>query len=231
MAGVTIVAATRAAKSEFAEHTALGKTLPVYAPYGVRTRLFYDNSRGLPECYNEAIDEISDDEEILLFMHDDVFLTDFFWISRVLAALKLFSLIGVAGNKRRVPRQPAWAFSHIHPTEKKLQWDDRENLSGIVGHGDGFPCRLSMYGPAEQACMLLDGAFLGARRGSFTRNGIRFDERFKFHFYDMDICRQFDKAGLKMGTASVSLIHQSAGHFGSPQWNEGYHQYLQKWKD
>jgi GT2 family glycosyltransferase len=229
MAGVTIVAATREAEGDFFANTALGKTLAAYAPYGIGARLYYSNTRGLPECYNRAIDEITDDDEILIFLHDDVFLPDFFWLRRVAAGLEIFSLIGVAGNTRRVPRQPAWAFTRIHPTEKTFEWDEQRYLSGIVGHGKGFPCSVTMYGPDERACLLLDGVLLGARKSTFTKHGIRFDEQFRFHFYDMDICRQFERAGLRMGTASISIIHDSGGNFGTPEWAAGYERYLQKW--
>ena len=230
MAGVTIIAATRETRESFPVVTSLGKTLPIYAQYGIKSRIFYENTRGLPACYNQSIEEITDEDEILLFLHDDVFLSDFFWIKRLISALKLFSLVGVAGNRRRQPGQPAWAFSGIHPTERTFQWDDRRYLSGIVGHGDGFPCRISMFGPDEQECLLLDGVLLGARKKTFSAHGIRFDPTFKFHFYDIDICRQFEKAGLKMGTASISIIHKSAGSFGSPEWALGYEAYLKKWK-
>lgn len=77
MAGVTIVAATREAEGVFPANTALGQTLAAYAHYGISTRLFYSNTRGLPERYNRAIDETTDEEEILIFLHDDVFFRQF----------------------------------------------------------------------------------------------------------------------------------------------------------
>lgn len=230
MAGVTVIAATRETESAFVANTALGQSLAAYAPYGIDTRIFYANSRGLPECYNRALDEVAEEDEILVFLHDDVGLPDFFWLRRISAGLKLFNLIGVAGNRRRVPRQPAWAFTRIHPTEGSFEWDEQRYLSGIVGHGAGFPCAVTMYGPDEQACLLLDGVLLAARKRTFTQHGIRFDERFRFHFYDMDLCRQFERAGLTMGTCGVSVIHNSRNdNFGTAEWTAGYASYLQKW--
>jgi hypothetical protein len=67
MAGVTIVAATREAEGVFPANTALGQTLAAYAHYGISTRLFYSNTRGLPERYNRAIDETTDEDEIPIF--------------------------------------------------------------------------------------------------------------------------------------------------------------------
>jgi len=77
--------------------------------------------------------------------------------------------------------------------------------------------------------VLLDGVLLTVCKRTFTQHNIRFDEQFKFHFYDMDICRQFERAGLRMGTYSVSVIHQSGGNFGTPEWAAGYKDYLKKW--
>ena len=49
----------------------------------------------------------------------------------------------------------------------------------------------------------------------FTRGaveaGLKWDEQFRFHFYDMDICAQAAKKGLKVGTAPILLTHGSVG--------------------
>jgi hypothetical protein len=110
-------------------------------------------------------------------------------------------------------------------------WDNRDNLSGVVGHGDGFPCYLSEFGPVLQQCKLLDGVLLAAKRKTFHEQNISFDTRFKFHFYDMDICRQFEMNNISMGTIGLSVIHASGGAFGIPEWREAYNIYINKWKD
>jgi len=229
MAGVTLVAATREAESSFFTGTALGKTLTAYARYGIRARVFYANTRGLPECYNLAIDATVDEDEILVFVHDDVYLPDLFWVRRIVEGLQDFSLVGVAGNRRRLPGQPAWAFGRVSGADMSLEWDEGRYLSGTVAHGTGFPCRVTHYGPEGQACLLLDGVLLAARKSTFTRHGIRFDPRFNFHFYDMDLCRQFERAGLAMGTTGISVIHESGGNYREPAWASAYEVYLEKW--
>lgn len=229
MAGVTLVAATREAESNFFKTTALGKTLVAYARSGIRVRIFFDNTRGLPECYNRALDATEDEDEALVFLHDDVYLPDLFWIRRIAEGLQAFSLLGVAGNRRRLRNQPAWAFTRISPEDNVYEWDEGRYLSGSVGHGRGFPCKVTTYGPDEQACLLLDGVLLAARKRTFTDHAIRFDERFDFHFYDMDICRQFERAGLAMGTFGISVVHESGGHYGTPAWSSAYRDYLDKW--
>jgi hypothetical protein len=226
MLPVTIVSATRCNQADFFLHTALGRCLLTYAAFGVKAKIFFENARGLGACYNEVIDRTENEEEILVFMHDDVTIADFFWIDKLMLALSQFDVIGLAGNKRRVPRQPAWAF-----VDDRFTWDDRANLSGIVGHGDGFPCALDVYGDVLQPLKLMDGVLLAAKKATFTKSGVRFDEQFRFHFYDMDICRQFEEKNLTMAAAPMGVIHRSTGGFGGPDWRACYESYLQKWRD
>lgn len=229
MLAITIVSATRFDEKDFFERSALGRSLRTYSAFGVKARLFFENRRGLGACYNEAIREAVDDDEILVFVHDDVTLADFFWVDKLLLGFSRFEVVGLAGNKRRVARQPAWHFREI--VDGQFVWDNRESLSGIVGHGDGFPCAISIYGDVMQPLKLMDGLLLAARKKTFTHNGVRFDEQFKFHFYDMDICRQFEEKNISMGAAPLGAIHASGGAFGGPDWRAGYETYLEKWRD
>jgi hypothetical protein len=161
-----------------------------------------------------------------VFIHDDVHLLDYFWVERVLRSLERFQLIGLAGNKRRVPRQPGWAF-----IDEKLTWDSPQNLSGVVGHGKTFPpSHLSVFGTPGQEVKLLDGLMLATRSQTFIDNQLRFDETFDFHFYDLDICRQAELKTLTMGTCALPVMHESGGSFGSEGWRRGYQKYLDKWK-
>jgi hypothetical protein len=77
---------------------------------------------------------------------------------------------------------------------------------------------------------LLDGVLLAAHSETLISKNLRFDERFDFHFYDLDFCRQAEAKHLRLGTWPLSLIHESAGQFGSPAWREAYAKYLDKWK-
>jgi GT2 family glycosyltransferase len=77
---------------------------------------------------------------------------------------------------------------------------------------------------------LLDGFFLAVRSETLLSKGIRFDETFDFHFYDMDFCRQAEEHGLRMGTWTLSAVHESGGSFGTSAWQQGYQKYLDKWK-
>lgn len=222
---IRVVCATRRARDEFFTATALGRSLSLCRRPAIELRLFERNALGLPHVYNAAIQESAANPALLLFVHDDIHLCDFYWPDSLIDALNVFELVGLAGNKRRVPRQPAWAF-----IDDRFTWDQPENLSGIVGHGTGFPpAILSVFGPSRQAVKLLDGLLLAVHSETLQARGLRFDERFNFHFYDMDFCREAERLGVRMGTWSISVIHESGGNFGSEGWRRGYASYLEKW--
>lgn len=228
MEKVRFVCATRASAEDFATKTALGKSLALYHFYPfVELKLAANNSKGLPELYNQAIDEARDDPAVLVFIHDDVHLSDFYWADQLFNGLEYFQILGVAGNKRRVPKQPAWCF-----LDTDFKRDHGDNLSGVVGHGSGFPCEsFNVFGPPCQEVKLLDGVLLAARSSTLIDRQIRFDPAFPFHFYDLDFCRQAELHGAKMGTWSLSVIHESHGNFDSPSWRQGYANYLAKYGD
>lgn len=227
MLSITVVSATRYDKDDFYRQSALGRSLSqTYQNFPVKRKIYFNNVKPLPICYNDAITSALASEEILVFVHDDVFIIDFFWIDKLMWGFQNFDVLGLAGNKRRVPRQPSWAF-----IDDKLAWDQPSNLSGMVGHGQQFPCQLSVYGQTGQPCKLLDGVLLATKKSTLEKNAIRFDERFDFHFYDLDLCRQADERNVRMGTIPISIIHQSGGAFGSPQWKKNYDKYLTKWNE
>jgi GT2 family glycosyltransferase len=221
-----IVCATRETRETFAANTALGRSLALLPYPFVELRLFASNSIGLPALYNMALREASTDPAVLVFIHDDVYLQDFFWPHHVAEALRSFDVVGLAGNKRRIAAQPAWRF-----LDEKLTRDQRENLSGIVAHGSQWPPQyISYYGPPYQQVKLLDGLMLAGKSETLLSNGITFDERFDFHFYDLDFCRQAEIKNLRLGTCSMSVMHASDGNFGTPGWKAAYAEYMRKWQ-
>ena len=224
---IRVVSASREAEADFRTGTALGRSLSLYRSElpMVELRLFGKNTRGLSAVYNEAIAECTGDPAILLFVHDDLHICDFYWVEQIYLALQMFDIIGVAGNKRRVPNQPGWAF-----VDTNFTWDAMENLSGVVGHGKGFPpTTLSVYGPPLQEVKLLDGLLLACSSNTLRKSGLKFDEQFAFDFYDMDFCRQAEIKNLRMGTCKLSVVHESVGRFRREDWRAAYGTYLRKW--
>jgi hypothetical protein len=72
--------------------------------------------------------------------------------------------------------------------------------------------------------------WLAARSEMLLANDLHFDERFDFNFYDLDFCREAEVRKLRMGTCTVSVVHESPGNFDTPSWRSGYQKYLDKWK-
>ena len=106
MKGLKIICATRENEDGFFENSLLGKAIrSTYKEYGLHLHMFFENSKGLSECYNIGISQ-ADEDDILIFVHDDIAISDFFWVKNVFIGLERFQMIGVAGNRRRIKNQP-----------------------------------------------------------------------------------------------------------------------------
>lgn len=224
---IKLICATRLTQSQFLTNTLTGRSVrALFQTSPVDISLFPENTRGLSELYNMAIDRFADTPAILVFMHDDVMLCDYHWADTVRTGLERFDLVGIAGNTQRQKNQPGWI---VVDTEGTL--DAFENLSGAVGQGNSFPpAKLDVFGPPGRECKLMDGLFLATRTDVLKRSGLRFDPDFRFHFYDMDFCRQAEALGVRMGTVPLSVVHGSYGSM-SPDWHAAYAEYLKKWKE
>jgi GT2 family glycosyltransferase len=223
---IEIISATRLSEDDFWNNSALGHSLRRLSG---DTRLIpcirFKNQRGLPEVFNEHINA-PENNRILVFVHDDVWIDDYFLSDRVTLGLETFDVIGVAGNRRRVPNQPAWAF-----IDSKFTWDQKSNLSGSVAHGSHPFGAISVFGAVPAECEFLDGVFLASRQSSLKAANVQFDSRFDFHFYDMDFCRSARKNGMRLGTWPICITHQSGGAFGTTPWKEKCRLYQEKWVD
>jgi len=223
---IRLVCATRETKGKFFSNTALGRSLLKYNVPPLEVKLFTENTLGLSIVYNRIIEESVNDRAILIFIHDDVSIDDLHWVNKTVKALKVFDIVGVAGNKRRLPPQPNWYF-----TDAQLTPDVKENLSGIVYHQKQSLSQPSLFGAFFQPVKLLDGLMLICHSQTLVTNDIRFDEQFDFHFYDMDLCRQAEMKNLTMGTWNLFVTHDSGGNFGDDKFRSNYEKYLQKWEE
>jgi len=219
-----IISATKLSEHDFWNRAALGISLRrLQQDQRLVARVAFANAQGLPEVYNSRI-AAADPSDILVFIHDDVWIDDYFLADRVIEGRREFDVLGVAGNRRRAARQPAWAF-----VDRAFTWDNGANLSGRVGHGASAGGAIAWFGDVPASCELLDGVFLAARKDVLATHGVLFDPQFPFHFYDLDFCRTARQCGLRLGTWPICLTHQSPGAFGTPQWDAAYRAYLEKW--
>lgn len=220
---VRFVVATRESEIEFFTKTATGRSLKLYNGLGFELDLYASNSSGLPQVYNQSIDKAKNDPAILVFSHDDVHITDYWWIKKIRECIKYFHITGIVGNTRRTDFQPTWCHKDINMT-----YDDGY-MSGAIANGNSFPPELlCVYGPTPHEVKLMDGVFMICDSETLINHNIRFDEQFDFNFYDLDLCRQAEQKGLKMGTWEISLIHESGGK-DSPSWRDSLEKYYRKW--
>lgn len=221
-----VISATRLNEKAFWMGSALGQSLAaVRDDPRLGFHIAFENTAGLPQVYNAKLRETGK-RDVALFIHDDIWLDDPRWLEKIFEALGRYDIVGLAGNRRRVKRQPAWLYTHI---ENGRFWLDAENLSGAVAHGKQPRGEVTQFGPSPVACELLDGLFIAARCDMLIASGVGFDERFKFHFYDLDFCRSARAAGLSIGTWPIEVTHQSTGAFNSPGWQDGLARYFGKW--
>lgn len=224
---IKLVCATRLSEKHFWRNSALGQSLKPWLSHPmVSAVVHHDNRLGLPKIYNPHLAEAAPGE-VLVFVHDDVWIDDGEWIAKLRLAFERYDIVGVAGNRRISRDQPAWLFRSMEGD--RFVWDNGF-LSGSIGHGPNAKGSVSVYGPSPVPCELLDGVWLAARGSVVRRSRLMFDERFDFHFYDMDLCRQARRAGLSLGTWPIELTHQSGGAFGSPGWQAGLALYRGKWR-
>lgn len=222
---IEIVSATRMSQDEFLNKSALGLSLQrIGQEKRIAACVAFANGRGLPKIYNSRI-TAGDNVEALVFMHDDVWIDDYFLVDRVLEGLKTYDVIGVVGNRRSVKGQAGWAA-----VDAKSASEEAKNLSGAIAHGKDPFGPVSFFGPTPADVEFIDGVFIAARKSVLNEKGVFFDTRFDFHFYDVDFCRTARQHGLRIGTWPICLTHQSGGAYGTPQWTENYKVYKDKWE-
>ncbi len=218
-----LISATRADKSAFWSKSPLGISLQrLRTEKAWEPHIALQNTKGLAEVYNARITGRGPND-VLVFVHDDIWIDDYFLIQRVLEGLERYDVIGVAGNRRCRPQQPAWCFRN-----DKLEWDVGKYLSGSVAHGPRPFGKVAYFGPTPADCDLLDGVLLAARRSTLRSKGVLFDPMFQFHCYDIDFCRTARAKGLSMGTWPIAITHCSGGNFGDA-WKDSVQLYRKKW--
>lgn len=240
-----LVSATRLDEATFWQTTLLGRSLRMFSKdllpeLCLRFDNFGTRCEGLPKIYNAAIESCPDNRN-LLFVHDDVFLHDLYLQHRIEEGLGQFNLVGLAGSRHSDLNEPSWGLAfdrQLIPSH--WQTSSTIRMSGAVSHyllkkdlGESPPVpEVWCYGPFPAPCDLLDGLFLAARADLLKDSRVRFDERdaFRFHLYDLDVCRSAGAAGLRLGTWPILVTHGSGGNFDTPEFRTAARAYLDKWK-
>lgn len=225
-----LVSATRERAAHFSRATLLGRSLQDF-PAIMRPKVFLRaenvgaSVEGLATFYNRAIDALPDEGQVA-FVHDDLYLHDWFLAERLREALAHFDVIGLVGSVHPADDQPA-ATHTLDPQLIPVRCAERGE-SGALNHFDPTRVQPDVYGPTPRACGLLDGVFLACRLEALKRTGLRFDPGFQFHCYDSDFCRSARALELRLGTWPIACTHGSPGGFGAA-WRQAALQFRKKW--
>lgn len=252
---ITFIAATRSTPDGFWNSSPLGLSInrlssplvlrnddSARLPVSYSSAVAFENKCGLSEIFNKGIDHYllgrpqsnsqilpteNDEvqsEQILVFCHDDIWIDDSQIGEHLIAAVNRFDVVGVAGCETRIPSQAAWSFQDLSCSVPV------SNASGMIAHGAHPLGQISYYGPSCRPCELLDGVLIAVRLSTLQLNPrLRFDCRFKFHFYDMDFCRTASSMDLRIGTWPIALTHSSMQSYKGALWQESYATYIEKW--
>lgn len=182
--------------------------------------VLYENKDGLSSVYNKFLTEKCRGR-IVVFIHDDIKLGYHFrTLTRELNdAHDQFDIVGLAG---------ATKLSLSTPTLWHIM---QKGASGSVGHIQNGLSQMSNYGYTPCKCITVDGLFISVNVDAILKSGHRFDERFRFHHYDIDFCIQADKCGLKIGTWPIWVTHLSPGltSFEKNDWKKSNELFCQKY--
>jgi hypothetical protein len=189
-----------------------------------------DNSTGLSEVYNRYLTE-SNKDKILLFVHDDVEIHDLNLVEKLNESP--WDITGLAGiSEYKLQDKNLWHLG-----------GPREKMSGSVTHPLAFQNgnqievdnskRLStLFGPWPQRCLVLDALFLSIDVEKALNAGFNFDERHKFHHWDIASCLIANEKKLKMGTYPIFVVHHGLGNsYLSQDWEESNEIFKKNWQN
>jgi hypothetical protein len=201
---------TSKSENEFREKSQIGFFIDkMNTVKGINYTVIFENKKGLPKVYNQLINEEKHKNEKLIFVHDDVIIDDLFWEEKLDIAFEKFDIVGLAGSKKcDLSRPPAW---HL--------MSDRQDYVGEVAHSKDKVSWTTCFGSTNSRALVLDGLFLAVNVSRLLETKTEFDERFKFHHYDITFCLRANENKLKMGVAPIKVTHFGLGDsMNTPEW-------------
>jgi GT2 family glycosyltransferase len=191
----------------------------------IKLDVIFNNQNGLPENYNKKIKEYSNTNiEYMVFVHDDVYIDDLKIIQKLKHAhdtLK-YDIIGLAGCLNPTIKSPTlW---HI--------MGSRENHRGFVNHYIKDDIQFAThFGYTPSRVAVIDGLFIGIHLPTILKSGWCFNEKYKFHHYDIASCLDANKSKLKIGVYPIHVVHESHGlsSFEDPLWNKSNEIFLKEY--
>jgi hypothetical protein len=183
-------------------------------------RIVKDNHKGLSEVYNEFINNDEFKNNILLFVHDDVELDDLFLVEKLNASP--YTVTGLAGTKS------------CDLNSEKLAWHlstKREDMVGEVAHKKEEHVWTTVFGPTKSRTLIIDGLFIAVNVEKIKNTSARFNEKFKFHHYDMAFSMECNRNKVTVGVMPIHVIHHGMGDsMFSESWNDSNELFKKEYK-
>lgn len=203
MKKVTLVTCTRAKTTEEFEKRPIYKSIEklsfIYKPKEFDFEICKDNKKGLSEVYNSFIIDPKFTNDILLFVHDDIEIKDLFLVETLNESP--YTVTGLAGTKTaNLNSAAAW---HL--------MSDRQHFVGEVMHVKENNIWTTVFGPSQSRALLIDGLFMAINIEHIINTSIRFNEKFKFHHYDLSFCLECNKQKVPVGVMPIAVIHHGLG--------------------
>jgi hypothetical protein len=222
MKKVLLVSATQKTEEEFWEDSPLGISAKRHIECDNIDEVIIvsENKKGLCEVYNQfLVDDYKD--HIILFAHDDIIIQEINLKIKLNDAIQFYDIVGIAGTAEFGLKPPVvW---HNSPREK---W------SGAVSHPlNDKQTQVNAYGASPKRCMVVDGLFIAVNAEKVLESGVKWDEQFMFHFYDLSFCVDAHMAGLTIGTWDIPCTHFSHGNYNSDAWRDGQDKFVIKYSE
>lgn len=188
-----------------------------------------NNTTGLSELYQNVLND--SDNDIVLFMHDDLEIHDHYLVDKLLKAHQTYDIVGLAG-----------ATSQNYNTDKPMVWhlcrEKPEHSRGIVSHyiPKGFNgvsethINSAYFGPTPGSVVVIDGLFMSFKMSALKDKGEVFDRNFTFHHYDLAMCINAIEKGLTIGVWPIYCLHYGLGEFANDKiWQKHAIEFKQKY--
>ena len=177
----------------------------------------------MQSCYNNFLEDArTNNIDICMFIHDDVFINCRDLLHRLDNYGKMYTVFGLAGASTCKVKEPAlW---HL--------MSERKDQRGNVAHGHSNQYQYTSFGPIPGRVLVIDGVFIGINIRNLPTN-VKFDESYpsKFHYYDLDFSLECNKNNVKIGVVDIPIIHSSPGLTNpNKEFYEGQKYFINKWK-
>ena len=193
--------------------------------------IFLNNKLGMSERYNTAIEKHKNDCDVMIFAHDDLYISDLFLFEKLEKAMQRFDIVGVAGTNN-------FSIKNLPRKELPISWvnSDHKGWSGFVEHplenkNPEAESYMNVFGTVPKEVVTMDGLFIACNTKIFKNEKIKFDTQFTFDFYDLDFCINAYLNKCRLGIEGIYVKHLSRGEgMLTEKYKETEKTFLQKWQ-